>query len=378
MSQKTPFKHLNVYYFTGTGNSGRTASWIAESAKDMDIETICKPIDSANPKDEIVKGKQTLLVLGMPTHGFSPPYSMFRFALMLPRAKGTKAAVFATRAGILIGKLHPPGLAGFSPFLISLILLLKGYHLRGIKTLNMPSNWIQVHPGYREKNARIIISKSKPYFDKFADMILSGESSFFTINNFYEFIFGLFMLPISIMYFLIGRFCLAKLNFANRSCDGCGICANICPVNAIKMTGKKKRIPYWTFGCEACNRCIAFCPKKAIEASHQLLIFWILITMSYSVLQILHLSSYFVNLGSFTVSIREFAEVIVIYPFLFITYFIFHMLMRIPILNRLFTFTTLTHYYTRYKEPDTKIVILNETQRNEESRLVQRKQMNNT
>ena len=202
MSQKTPFKHINVYYFTGTGNSGRTASWIAEKAKVKGIETIRKPIDSAKPKDEIVKGKETLLVLGMPTHGFMPPYSMFRFALMLPRAKGTKAAVFATRAGILIGKLHPPGLAGFSPFIISLILLLKGYCLRGIKTLNMPSNWIQVHPGYREKNARIIINESKPYFDRFAEGILSGKSSFITVNNLYEFIFGIFLLPIGIMYFL--------------------------------------------------------------------------------------------------------------------------------------------------------------------------------
>ena len=322
MNEPTQFKHINVYYFTGTGNSGRTASWIAEKAKGKDIETICKPIDAATPKDEIVKGKQTLLVLGMPTHGFMPPYSMFRFTLKLPRAKGTKAAVFATRAGILIGKLHPPGLAGFNPFLISLILLLKGYCFKGIKTLNMPSNWIQVHPGYREKNARIIINKSKPAFDRFADKILSGKSSFFTRNNLYEFIFGIFMLPISIMYFLIGRFCLAKLNFANRKCDGCGLCADICPVNAIKMTGSKRKIPYWTYGCEACNRCIAYCPKRAIEASHQLLVFWILVTMSYSILQVLHLSSYFVNLGPLTVSIREFAEVIVLYPFVFLTRFI--------------------------------------------------------
>ncbi|MCD4656955.1 MAG: EFR1 family ferrodoxin [Planctomycetes bacterium] len=354
MNKQTPYKHLNVYYFTGTGNSGRSATWVAEAAMEKGIPTIIKPIDSAKPNEEITKGKQTMLVLGMPTHGFSPPYSMFRFALKLPRGKGTKAAVFATRAGILIGKLHPPGLAGFSPFLISLILLFKGYCLKGIKTLNMPSNWIQVHPGYREKNARIIINKSKPYFDRFADKILCGKSSFFSVNNLYEFVFGMFFLPISIMYFLMGRFCLAKLNFATRECDGCGICAEICPVNAIKMTGRKHRRPYWTYACEACNRCIAYCPKKAIEASHQLLVFWILVTMSYSILQVLHLSSYFADLGPFTVNIREFTETIVIYPFVFLTYFIFHLLMRVPILNRLFTFTTFTHYFTRYREPDTK------------------------
>ena len=165
-------------------------------------------------------------------------------------------------------------------------------------------------------------------------------------------IFGLFFLPIALAYFLIGRFSLAKLNFASNKCDGCGLCADTCPVDAIKMIGKK---PYWTFACEACNRCICYCPKKAIEASYHLLFIWILLTITYSSLQILHISSYFTDLGPFTLNIRKFIEVVLIFPILSIVYFAFNMLMRIPLLETLITWTSPTHYYHRYKEPDTKI-----------------------
>jgi hypothetical protein len=37
---------------------------------------------------------------------------------------------------------------------------------------------------------------------------------------------------------------------------------------------------------------------------------------------------------------------------LFVTYLLFTLLIRIPLVNRLFTYTTLVHYYRRYHEPD--------------------------
>ena len=36
-----------------------------------------------------------------------------------------------------------------------------------------------------------------------------------------------------------------------------------------------------------------------------------------------------------------------------ITYLVFSILIRIPLVNKLFTYTTLVHYYRRYHEPDT-------------------------
>jgi Pyruvate/2-oxoacid:ferredoxin oxidoreductase delta subunit len=45
------------------------------------------------------------------------------------------------------------------------------------------------------------------------------------------------------------------------TCNGCGLCSNICPTRSIKMNKQK---PIWTSTCEQCMRCVNFCPKEAI------------------------------------------------------------------------------------------------------------------
>lgn len=63
-----------------------------------------------------------------------------------------------------------------------------------------------------------------------------------------------------------GRFFLARRFFANRNCDGCGICAENGPVGAIEMKGQDPKWPFWRCNCESCMKCAAFCPHNAIEA----------------------------------------------------------------------------------------------------------------
>jgi len=49
---------------------------------------------------------------------------------------------------------------------------------------------------------------------------------------------------------------------ADEMCNGCGICARVCPVRNIEMVDKK---PVWQNRCESCLACINWCPKEAIH-----------------------------------------------------------------------------------------------------------------
>lgn len=53
-----------------------------------------------------------------------------------------------------------------------------------------------------------------------------------------------------------------KSFFSDDKCNGCGICSKICPVKNIKIEDKK---PLWEHHCEQCFACLQWCPKNSIQ-----------------------------------------------------------------------------------------------------------------
>jgi len=50
--------------------------------------------------------------------------------------------------------------------------------------------------------------------------------------------------------------------WTDDKCNGCGICAKICPVSNIEMVDDR---PAWQHRCEKCLTCIQWCPKEALQ-----------------------------------------------------------------------------------------------------------------
>jgi hypothetical protein len=348
------YREATVYFYTGTGNSYRVAVWMTTTLAEEGATVTIRPIESSQPEEEIGDGAPALLGLVMPTHGFTTPWAMLRFALGLPRRRGTHAVVVATRAGMRMGSLYTPGFDGTATLVVAAILAVKGYRIQGTAGIDMPSNWIALHPGLSPETVRGIVSRAKKRTACFMRAVLTGRRQF---ANWLVALLGLLVLPISVAYLVIGRLFLAKLFFASDRCTGCGLCAKHCPNGAIEMRGGGEYArPYWTFRCESCMRCIGYCPARAVEASHLLAIGIYLLARAVPTAAALAWLTARVPLFSFARHVPRWILVwINALVALALAYPLFHLLLKVRAINQFFAHATLTHYYRRYHEPDTRL-----------------------
>lgn len=339
--------NLKIYYFTGTGNALSTANWIAFIAGEKNIHVeIIKITPSLEVLIKDITGK-TLIGFCYPTHGFNAPPVVVNFLLRFPKSQN-RIFLLNTRAGMKLSKIFTPGLSGLAQLLPALILRFKGFQIIGFQPMDLPSNWISVHPGLRQKVVDSIFLRCEQKTKAFAEKILSNRKVF---KGLISLPIDLLVSPISIAYYFYGRIVLSKSFIADYNCNACGICKKECPVGAIKM---KNNRPFWTRKCESCMHCMNRCPKRAIQTPHLFVfvIWWLIflvipLLLTKEIIQIYSPASNNYNL------IFDAIILITGLPVVFFTYRIFHFLMKYRFLNKLFTFTSLTRFkfWRRYYSP---------------------------
>ena len=102
---------------------------------------------------------------------------------------------------------------------------------------------------------------------------------------------------------------------------------------------------------------MGYCNKRAVEAGHSwaiLLYFLVSVpVMSYLLYRLNEMYYKVPKLGYyFSYEIIYFID---FFTALFLSYWVFWYLIRIPMVNTVFTYTTLTRYYRRYHQPETKL-----------------------
>ena len=351
-----------LYVLSGTGNTYRVACWIRDYFEKKGIKTRLKFIENADLQGDFQNSDKQLTTVLFPTHGFMPPWSMIKFLLRMPRQKKVPVMSVATRGAVWVGPVKIPGAAGFSNFFAAMILLFKGYDIRGFFSLDMAANMNNLHPSLSPDTVNRISEKAKTRIDFFMSPIVSGKRVLFTLNNLYEGIWASFLfwlIPIfPILYLIYGKTSMAKIMFANNRCVSCGMCSKICPNHAIEMKnflGIKR--PFWTYHCENCMRCMGYCKKKAVEAGHSWAILQFFLLSTPVIAKIISWLTTSTGL-SFEIKnywIMALFESLYYLPALFLSYWIFWMLIRIPVVNTIFSVTTLTHYFKRFHEPETRI-----------------------
>ncbi|MCG6185969.1 EFR1 family ferrodoxin [Maribellus maritimus] len=340
--------NLKIYYFTGTGNAQAVANWIAEYFSENKIKTEITKISPSLRIGADEVGENSLIGFCYPTHGFNAPPVVIDFLLRFPKQKN-KVFLINTRAGMKLSKLFTPGMSGLAQLLPALILKLKGFQIIGMQPMDLPSNWISIHPGLREKVVESIFIRCKRITQNVAIKLIT-EKRFF--KGLLSLPLDLAVSPISIGYYLFGRFALTKTYIAGNKCNGCRICEKQCPVQAIQM---KNNRPFWTGKCESCMHCMNICPKKAIQTPHLFVaVVWWLI---FSIIP-LFFTSKLAPEDSFMHAHSNLVLWTTIFitglPVVFFSYRILHLLLRYRFFNWLITYTSFTRlpFWRRYFAPN--------------------------
>ena len=338
-----------IYYFSGTGNAKQVAHWLSASSKKHNIDP--KVINIANnhtASPQEIEGN-TLIGFCYPTHGFNAPPNILKFIIGFPRSENHQHFFVAnTRAGMKINKVFMPGLSGIALLLPALILMFKGYRLHGYRSIDLPSNWISLHPGLRKKVIDSIFKRCDRIVNKFGNRIFSGKKS---LRSLWWLPIDIMLIPISIGYYFFGRYALSKTFIATNKCTNCGLCIEKCPVKAIAIIDGK---PFWKHNCESCMKCMNHCPERAIETPHGFtaVIWWFCFVML--PVLITNLINKLLTFNHLTAEIViKIVFITACFIIIFSTYRIMHKLMKFKFFNNIIQYTSLTYFkcWRRYKAP---------------------------
>lgn len=345
-------KSLYIYYISGTGNAKLASEWIEDEFKIKGLKTLVQKIDRHEEVIMPQPDENSLIGFAFPTHGFNPAPIMVRFIAGFPSGLGKNVFLLNTRAGMKLSKLYTPGYSGMALILPAFILWLKGYRCIGFRPVDLPSNWIPLHPGLRKKVIDSIIQRCEPIVRRFAGKMLEGKKEF---RGLYSLPVDIISGPVAFLYYIGGRFFLSKTFIASYKCNKCGLCIKECPTGSIRLIQNR---PYWNLTCESCMRCMNICPQNAIEAAHGMaILFWLSYSSANAFIFILIINASGINPDSFwwhiISGLAGIGGMILITSVL---YRILHSVMGLKPVNYFVRLTSLTSlpFWRRYKKNSRK------------------------
>lgn len=229
-----------IFYFSGTGNSKWIAQQLAELTNDeaMDIALL---INGGAMPD--LTGENAVIGLVFPVYAWSPPKAVMELIQKLavdPNKYAYGVCTCGDDAGGTMKKIE------------------RYIPLQAAWSIAMPNNYIPMYEvdGPELALAKVVAARARlPEIAK----VINSRGTAREIHT--GFMPGLKTWVVSPAF---DAFAMRTKPFSiDSACNGCGLCEQNCPCNAIKLTNGK---PAWVKKrCYQCMACINRCPQRAIQ-----------------------------------------------------------------------------------------------------------------
>ena len=228
---------MEIYYFSGTGNSLAAARMINEKTTEKSEIISIPSVDGR----AVIKSDRVGFVFPVFCH--KVPDIVKQFIIRMEFISSPYIYAVATHAG------EP----GQSLYDIKALLAKKGKSLSLGIAIAMPGNAIETNPNDELERLSTLEYKAT----EIAKLIDAQQTGVIDGNNG----LGEHIRNFIVNFVAWNYVYTPKLYKPTDACTNCGICENVCPVNNIRLADKK---PIWDKKCAACMACFHWCPNEAI------------------------------------------------------------------------------------------------------------------
>lgn len=235
----------DIYYFTGSGNSLDIAQKISEQIKDSNILSIPKITSTTNEITGDIIG------IVCPIYYHNMPHMVRQFIKKIKKAN-------------YVFMVYSDAELGLGDRKTKTLFASHNIKLNALYTISMPDN--------STRYGEIPVDKQNEMFSnadrkiKTITKLVKSRGTHFDSRN-----IGFFqahVYPGMVFKFIYNSLKKMDNDFSvDETCNGCGLCENLCPVNNLTMKNKK---PEWHKNnkCEVCLACFDWCPQSSIKNVH--------------------------------------------------------------------------------------------------------------
>lgn len=230
-----------LFYFSGTGNSFAIAKRLQKSLPNATLTPITKMMEN-----NTIQSDAQIVGIINPVYYICAPSIVLEFLNKLNMPK-VQYVFFALTRGCSI--------AHGAATQMKNVLKPRGYKVNSAWYFTMDQTYLPVYKIKSQKTRQKIFNNAYRKVEKVVKLIEQRKSR-------WEFNHADIFYPFNEKIFFKNIHNEDKKFYLNDSCNSCGTCQKICPVNNISIIDGK---PHWNHACESCQACVHFCPNNAIE-----------------------------------------------------------------------------------------------------------------